>query len=325
METGIGQSRRRIVLGTADECWQRAGIREIVLATVVLMAVLVSDVGNGQNRLSIQRVLYANAVLVARGPTCEGLRLSGHCIKSFGSWPFLRPDNSCLHPLMAFLLHLHRPVLATDLTRCSTLSAPCRSRIAPRSTLCARVGHGSLRAQHSKLSHRLRIAPYSTLGVPHRSRIAPRSILPALYRSRIAPCSALTLREGLRIAPYADTLRPRVGHGLLRAQHFKLRTGHRLLCARHLMLRSDRGYLRSLRSTPCVDRGCLRAQHLEFCAGPGLLPARHLSLRTVHRLLCIRRLALICFLRIAPHSSLSALCWSRIAPCSTLMLRAGTF
>ena len=67
METRIGQARRQGVLGTADECWQRAGIREIVLATVVLVAVLVSHVGNGQNRFSIQRVLYANAVLVARG------------------------------------------------------------------------------------------------------------------------------------------------------------------------------------------------------------------------------------------------------------------
>jgi hypothetical protein len=31
------------------------------------------------------------------------------CIKSFGSWPFLRPDSSCLHPLMAFLFRLQPP------------------------------------------------------------------------------------------------------------------------------------------------------------------------------------------------------------------------
>jgi len=117
----------------------------------------------------------------------------------------------------------------------------------------------------------------------------------------------LTLREGLRIAPYADTLRPRVAHGLLRAQHFKLRTGHRLLCARHLTVRSENGSLRNPRSAPCVERGLLRAQHLEFCTGPGLLLVRHLSLRTVHRLLCVRRLPLICCLRISPHSSLSGL------------------
>src|SRR5215469_15740860 len=42
--------------------------------------------------------------------TCEGLRLSVWvCIKSFGSWPFLRPDISCLHPLMAFLCRLQPP------------------------------------------------------------------------------------------------------------------------------------------------------------------------------------------------------------------------
>lgn len=42
--------------------------------------------------------------------TCEGLRLSVWvCIKSFGSWPFLRPDSSCLHPLMACLFRLQPP------------------------------------------------------------------------------------------------------------------------------------------------------------------------------------------------------------------------
>jgi hypothetical protein len=84
-----------------------------------------------------------------------------------------------------------RPVLNTDLTRCSTLNALRRSRIAPRSTLHARVAHGLLRAQHSKPSPRLRIAPYSTLSVPRRPQIALCSTLPALRRSQITPRSTL--------------------------------------------------------------------------------------------------------------------------------------
>jgi len=198
-----------------------------------------------------------------------------------------------------------RPVLVTDLTRCSTLSALRRSRIAPRSTFapvlrtdCSAFSTQSFRAVYGLLRTR-----HLTFRAAHgllRARLFPLCTAHGLLRAR-----SLTLREGQRIAPYADTLRPRVAHGLLRAQHFKLRTGHRLLCARHLTVRSDYGYLRALHSAPCVDRGCLRAQHLEFCAGPGLLLARHLSLRTVHRLLRVRRLPLICCLQITPHPSLS--------------------
>jgi hypothetical protein len=209
-----------------------------------------------------------------------------------------------------------RPVLVTDLTRCSTLSTLRRSWIAPRSTFapvlltdCSAFSTKSSRTVYGLLRNRhLAFRPAHGL---LRARLFPLCPAHGLLRAR-----SLTLREGLRIAPYADTLRPRVAHGLLRAQHFKLRAGHRLLCTRHLTPRSDHGYLRAPHSAPCVDRGCLRAQHLEFRAGPGLLLARHLSLRTVHGLLCVRRLPLICCLRITPHSSLSGLVL--IADCSVL-------
>jgi len=125
-------------------------------------------------------------------------------------------------------------VLPADLTRRSTLSAPRRSRIAPRSTLCARAGHGLLRAQHFEPLPRLRIAPYSTLSFPRRSQIAPRSTLPAPCRSRIAPRS--TIDAQCRSTDISVRLHsaPRAVHGSLRAQHFKLRTAHRLLCVRRL-------------------------------------------------------------------------------------------
>jgi hypothetical protein len=87
--------------------------------------------------------------------------------------------------------HFVHPVPVTDLTRCSTLDALCRSQIAPRSTLCARAAHGLLRGQHLELSHRLRIAPPAMLGVPRQSQIAPLLAPPALRLMRIAPRSAL--------------------------------------------------------------------------------------------------------------------------------------
>jgi hypothetical protein len=153
-------------------------------------------------------------------------------------------------------------VSATDLTRRSTLDALCRSRIAPLATLCARAALGLLHARHSKLSPRLRIAPYSMLGVRRRSsdRSSAR-FLPLRAACGLLRICRLTLRDGLQIALYATTSRPRVVHGLLRAQHFKLRTGHRFLCVRRLAFCSVCGSLRSLHSAPCVARGLLRAQH----------------------------------------------------------------
>jgi hypothetical protein len=79
--------------------------------------------------------------------------------------------------------------------------------------------------------------------------------------SRLLRLWRLTIRDGLRIAPYATTSRPRVVHGLLRAQHFKLRTEYRLLDVRRLTFHSDRELLRSLCFASRVARGLLRVQH----------------------------------------------------------------
>jgi hypothetical protein len=93
--------------------------------------------------------------------------------------------------------HIARPVLSTDLTRCSTLtrfapSADCSALDTPRPcwpqiALC----YGLLRSSALRTLPRLRIAPHSTLSFPRRSRIAPSSTPSALRRSRIAPCSTL--------------------------------------------------------------------------------------------------------------------------------------
>jgi hypothetical protein len=96
------------------------------------------------------------------------------------------------------------------------------------------------------------------------SRSSDRSsarFLPLRAACRLLCICRLTLRDGLQIALYATTSRPRVVHGLLRAQHFKLRTEHRFLCVRRLAFCSVCGSLRSPHSAPCVARGLLRAQH----------------------------------------------------------------
>ena len=65
-ETGKRQAWRQTVFSAADQSRERAGIRKIVFASVTLMAVLVPDIVDRQNRLRIQRMLYAYAVLIAR-------------------------------------------------------------------------------------------------------------------------------------------------------------------------------------------------------------------------------------------------------------------
>ena len=52
-ETGKRQARCQTVFSAADQRRQRAGIRKIVFASVTLMAVLVSDIVDRQNRLRI--------------------------------------------------------------------------------------------------------------------------------------------------------------------------------------------------------------------------------------------------------------------------------
>jgi hypothetical protein len=188
---------------------------------------------------------------------------------------------------------------------CSALDSlrSCRAWIAPCSTLKA-------------------FAPVTDCSVLDAGRLVRPSdcssvrFLPLCAACGLLRICRLTLRDGLQIALYATTLRPRVVHGLLRAQHFKLRTGHRLLCVRRLAVCAACGLLRSPHSAPCVARGLLRAQHLEFCAAPVVLRARHLSLRPVHRLLCVRHLTLRFSLRIAPPASVIAPVL--IADCSVL-------
>jgi len=116
-------------------------------------------------------------------------------------------------------------VLLADFTRLSTLSALRRSRIAPLPPPGARAGsrvtprHGSLRVQHLELwtAYRLLrtrcLAFHVALGLLLARRFPLRAARGLLRARRLALCA------GLRIAPYADTLRPVLIRGLLRAQH----------------------------------------------------------------------------------------------------------
>jgi len=151
-------------------------------------------------------------------------------------------------------------------------------------------------------------------------------LFPLCARHELLRVERLTFRDGLRIAPYAITSRPRVVHGFLRAQHFKLRTGHRLLCVRRLALRSKRGLLRSLHFAPRAASELLRRQHLEFCTEFVVLRIRHLSPRPAHRLLCVRHLALSLGLRISPPAYTYRPYVDRgLLRAQHLVLRAGTF
>jgi len=169
-----------------------------------------------------------------------------------------------------------------------------RSRI-----VCVRAVRGSLLAQHLKLSHRVQLTPNPMLSVRCQFRISPPRHLPLCAAPRSLRDERLAFRDGLRIAPYAITSRPRVEHGLLRAQHFKLRTVHKLLCVRRLALDSVRGLLRSPCFAPGVARGLLRdradgsvVNTSELCVESVVLRLRHLSLRPVSRLLDLRHLTL---------------------------------
>jgi len=119
-----------------------------------------------------------------------------------------------LHRADRSALHIARPVLPTDLTRCSTLSALRLLRIAPRSTRCARAGHGSLRATDCSAVQHLELCP--ACGLLRTRHLAFRATPGLLLVRRLPLCAApgslrarrLALHAGLRIAPYADTLRP---------------------------------------------------------------------------------------------------------------------
>jgi len=194
-------------------------------------------------------------------------------------------------------LHFLRPMQTTDLTRCSTLSALRLLRIAPRSTPCARAGHGSPRATDRSVVQHLELCPDCELLRPRDlafhaafglllARRFPLHTAHGLLRAR-----RLTLNAGLRIAPYADISRPYAVYGFLHVRH-QVPHRHRSLCARRLTLCAVSGLLRSPYSASRVDRGLLRLQHLELCIASGLLRLRHLSLRPERELLQVRDLAL---------------------------------
>jgi len=197
------------------------------------------------------------------------------------------------HILNRFLRIRHFPPYADhrfdSVLNTSTLCAVCRLLRSRHFAFVLRVDRSMLSTLEP--SHRMEISPHSMLSVP-RQRLDCSSpwLFPPDAGGRLLCLQHLTLRDGLRIAPYAITSRPRVVHGFLRAQHFKLRTGHRLLCVRRLALYSNCGSLRSPNFAPCAACGLLRRQHLEFCVESVVLRPRHLSLRPVRRLLGVRHL-----------------------------------
>jgi len=161
-------------------------------------------------------------------------------IEAFSTFPSCWPPHFAVAPVMdcsmldawhsllhadCSALHFVCPVQTTDLTRCSTLSALRLLRIAPRSTPCARAGHGSLRATDCSVVQHLELCPACGL-LRHRDlafhaalglllvRRFPLSVAHGLLRAR-----RLTLHAGLRIAPYADILRPCAVYGLLHFRH----------------------------------------------------------------------------------------------------------
>jgi len=121
--------------------------------------------------------------------------------------------------------HFVRPVQTTDLTRRSTLSALRLPRIAPRSTQCARAGHGSLRATDCSVVQHLELC--TACGLLRPRYLAFHAALGLLLARRFPLCAAhgllrarrLALHAGLRIAPYSDTLRPCAAYGFLHARH----------------------------------------------------------------------------------------------------------
>jgi hypothetical protein len=227
-------------------------------------------------------------------------------------------------------LNFVRPVQTTDLTRCSTLNALRFPRIAPRSTPCARAGHGSPRATDCSVVQHLELCP--DCGLLRPRDLAFHAVFGLLLARRFPLCTAhgllrarcLALHAGLRIAPYADISRPCAVYGFLHVRH-QVPHRHRLLCARRLTLRLVRGLLRWPYSAPRVDRGLLRRQHLELCIASGLLRLRYLSLRPERELLQVRDLALcstyglLRTLHLVPGGNRGLL-----RACH-LVLRAGTF
>ena len=129
-------------------------------------------------------------------------------------------------PLRAFARIAPRSALGvprrTRISPCSTFSARCWSRIAPRSTLLEfrparrllckrhlplRAPLGSLRASHLPLSMAARIAPCLLLSVPRRTWITPRSTFSVLCYSPITRWLALSaLSWGLSAQPSKSSL-----------------------------------------------------------------------------------------------------------------------
>jgi len=92
-------------------------------------------------------------------------------------------------------LHIVCPELVTDLTRCPTLGALRRLRIAPLSMPCARADHGSLRATDCSVVQHLELRPaHGLLRTRHLVLLAPRGLLRSWRLAPYAACRLLCTR-----------------------------------------------------------------------------------------------------------------------------------
>lgn len=197
----------------------------------------------------------------------------------------------------------------------------CYTRIAPWLTSSACAGHGLLRVQRFSASHRLRIAPRSTLGLPRRAWIAPGLAFPALRVSRFGPCGPTDPCGSLPIQRFCLD----VPLGLLRASRRAPRTVRELIRARHLTFRIALGLLRSRRFPPCFARGLLRLHRLALAPLTNCF-VRDTWLSTSCPALSLRMepcplLPALRLPRIAPLPALNDHCLARTSPRSTLTAR----
>jgi len=171
--------------------------------------------------------------------------------------------------------------------------APCRSRIAPRSTLQSLTPLSDCSVSDAQCA--TPYSDFSSLDALHRCIL--RGLL--RFRCLTIPCrsTACAVRKHFT---------SRSLHGFLRARRF---CSAPLQIALYPTLDASlvRGYLHDPfpHPAPLPDASVNSTQ--ELCIESAAPRPRHLSLRTVCGLLPIRRLALYSDLQIAPHSSLSAL------------------
>jgi len=190
--------------------------------------------------------------------------------------------------------------------------------------LAPNVDHSSFCASSFRTAYRLLHTRCSAFAV-RLGLLLPGQLLPRVA-CRLLCIRHLTFRDGLRIAPYATTSRPRVVHGLLRAQHFKLRTEDRSLDLRRLAFCSDHGLLHSLRCAPRVAHRLLCAQHFRALHRLRSTPAS--TLIAPPRLPITRRTTLGFKFQLADIAA--RLCYHPCLACGSLrtqhlVLRAGTF